>query len=57
MIEVNSTPGLMGIEVFKSAASKPLIKDKKRSITKEILTTFMNRDNWKGNNDDITRSD
>lgn len=47
MIEVNSTPGLMGIEaVFKDAASKPLIKDKKRSITKEILTTFMNRDNW-----------
>lgn len=55
MIEVNSTPGLMGIEaVFNSAASKPLIKDKNRSITKEILTTFKNRDNWKGNDDDTT---
>jgi RimK family alpha-L-glutamate ligase len=57
MIEVNSTPGLMGIEaVFNSAASKPLIKDKKRSITKEILITFMNREHWKGNDNDTTRS-
>lgn len=47
MIEVNSTPGLMGIEaVYKDAASKPLIKDQKRSISKEILEIFMNRDNW-----------
>ena len=46
-IEVNSTPGLMGIEaVYKDAASKPLIKDQKRSISKEILSIFMNRDNW-----------
>ena len=49
LIEVNSTPGLMGIEaVFNSAASKPLIKDQKRSITKEVLNIFKNRDNWKG---------
>jgi len=48
MIEVNSTPGLMGIEaVFKDAASKPLIKDKGRSITKEILTTFLDRTKWR----------
>ena len=48
MIEVNSTPGLMGIEaVYKGAASKPLIKDKGRSITKEILVKFMNRSLWK----------
>ena len=46
-IEVNSTPGLMGIEaVYKDAASKPLIKDQKRSISKEILSIFMNRENW-----------
>ena len=48
MIEVNSTPGLMGIEaVFKDAASKPLIKEKGRSITKEILTTFLDRTKWR----------
>ena len=56
MIEVNSTPGLMGIEaVYKDAASKPLIKDQKRSISKEILSIFMNRNNWKlGDNNDTT---
>ena len=33
-IEVNSTPGLMGIE------------SQHRGITKEILELYMNRDNW-----------
>ena len=47
LIEVNSTPGLMGVEaVFNTAASKPIIKDQKRSITKEILRMFMDRNNW-----------
>ena len=46
-IEVNSTPGLMGIEaVLSGADAKPLIKGKDRSITKEILKVYMNRDNW-----------
>ncbi len=46
-IEVNSTPGLMGIEaVLSKAAVKPLVKGEKRSITKEILQLYMNRDNW-----------
>ena len=46
-IEVNSTPGLMGIEAALSkAVSKPLIKGQNRSITKEILQLYMNRDNW-----------
>jgi len=46
-IEVNSTPGLMGIEaVLSKSAVKPLIKGKNRSITKEILKLYMNRDNW-----------
>ncbi len=51
-IEVNSTPGLVGIEALGSSApSRPIIKsvksDKKRSITTDILTTYMNRDNWR----------
>jgi len=46
-IEVNSTPGLMGIEaVLSKSAVKPLVKGEKRSITKEILQLYMNRDNW-----------
>ena len=48
MIEVNSTPGLMGIEsVYKGVVAKSLIKNQKRSISKEILKTYMNRDNWR----------
>jgi len=39
MIEVNSTPGLIGIE--------ETLKDNKKSITTEILKIFMNRDNWR----------
>ena len=51
-IEVNSTPGLVGIEALGSSApSRPIIKsvksDKKRSINTDILTTYMNRDNWR----------
>ena len=38
-IEVNSTPGLMGIETVHGVS-------KDRSITKEILQLYMNRDNW-----------
>ena len=46
-IEVNSTPGLMGIEaVLSKSTAKPLIKGQDRSITKEILKIYMNRDNW-----------
>jgi len=46
-IEVNSTPGLMGIEaVLSKSAVKPLIKGQDRSITKEILKMYMNRDTW-----------
>ena len=46
-IEVNSTPGLMGIEAaLAKSVAKPLIKDQNRSITKEILKMYMNRDNW-----------
>ena len=49
-IEVNSTPGLMGIEATLSkAAAKPLQKDLKsegKSITTEILKIFLDRDNW-----------
>jgi hypothetical protein len=32
--------------VLSGAAAKPLIKGKDRSITKEILKMYMNRDNW-----------
>ena len=47
MIEVNSTPGLMGIEATLSkAVVKPIVKDQDRSITTEILKMYMNRDNW-----------
>tara|TARA_B100000963_G_C22556842_1_gene639432 strand:+ start:218 stop:1342 length:1125 start_codon:yes stop_codon:yes gene_type:complete len=53
-IEVNSTPGLMGIESTFSGSTIPkdlykdaLKKEKgKFSITSEILKTYMNRDNW-----------
>ena len=53
-IEVNSTPGLMGIEstFSKSKIPNDLYKDvlKKEkgafSITSEILKKYMNRDNW-----------
>lgn len=53
-IEVNSTPGLMGIEstFSKSVIPKDLYKDAlkkekgKFSITSQILKTYMNRDNW-----------
>ena len=37
-IEVNSNPGLKGIEGVFS---------KKFSMTKKILTTYMNRENWR----------
>ena len=50
-IEVNSTPGLVGIEaVLSQAGSKAIVKDKKEkgiSITTEILKKYMNRDLWK----------
>ena len=53
-IEVNSTPGLMGIEstfadsqIDSKLYKKALKKEKgKFSITTEILKTYMNRDNW-----------
>ena len=46
-IEVNSTPGLMGIEaVLSKSAAKPLIKGKDRSITKEILNLYKDRSLW-----------
>ena len=48
-IEVNSTPGLVGIEATfaDSQINKSLKKEKgKFSITTEILRTYMNRDNW-----------
>ena len=47
-IEVNSTPGLVGIEsTLSKAVSKPLVKQKGISITSEILKRYMNRDLWK----------
>ena len=54
MIEVNSTPGLVGIEttfvdsqIDPKLYKKSLKKEKgKFSITTEILKTYMNRDNW-----------
>ena len=49
-IEVNSTPGLMGIEAvigkYHASTVKALGVGKTRSITKEILQLYMNRDNW-----------
>lgn len=53
-IEVNSTPGLIGIEstFSKSRIPKDLYKDAlkkekgKFSITSQILKMYMNRDNW-----------
>ena len=49
-IEVNSTPGLMGIEAvlskYRASTVKALGVGKDRSITKEILKVYMNRDNW-----------
>jgi RimK family alpha-L-glutamate ligase len=49
-IEVNSTPGLMGIEsTLSGAAAKPLGKKLKKegsSITTEILTRFLDRKHW-----------
>ena len=54
-IEVNSTPGLMGIEstfadsqIDSKLYKKALRKEKgKFSITSEILKSYMNRDNWR----------
>ena len=54
-IEVNSTPGLMGIEstfadsqIDSKLHKKALKKEKgKFSITTEILKTYMNRENWR----------
>ena len=54
-IEVNSTPGLMGIEstfansqIDSKLYKKALRKEKgKFSITSEILNSYMNRDNWR----------
>jgi ribosomal protein S6--L-glutamate ligase len=48
-IEVNSTPGLIGIEATfaDSQIKKSLKKEKgKFRITTEILRIYMNRDNW-----------
>ena len=53
-IEVNSTPGLVGIEatfadsqIDSKLYKKALKKEKgKFSITTEILRTYLNRDNW-----------
>ena len=51
-IEVNSTPGLMGIEATLSgAAAKPLgkkLKQEGTSITTEILKRFLDRKLWTG---------
>ena len=51
-IEVNSTPGLMGIEATLSkAAAKPLskkFKEEGTSITTEILKRFFDRKHWTG---------
>ena len=57
-IEVNSTPGLMGIEstfansVIPSKLYKQTLKKEKGklSITKEILRHYLNRENWKKKN-------
>ena len=57
-IEVNSTPGLMGIEstfansVIPSKLYKQTLKKErgKLSITKEILRYYLNRENWKKKN-------
>ena len=54
-IEVNSTPGLMGIEstfansVIPSKLYKQTLKKErgKLSITKEILRYYLNRENWR----------
>jgi hypothetical protein len=32
--------------VLSKSTAKPLIKGQDRSITKEILKIYMNRDNW-----------
>jgi len=50
-IEVNSTPGLLGIEAVlsktKAKPAKHVMKNEGiKSITKEILQLYMNRDNW-----------
>ena len=46
-IEVNSTPGLIGIEAtISKAAAKPIVKDQNRSITKEILNLYKDRSLW-----------
>ena len=51
-IEVNSTPGLMGIEsTLSGAAAKPLgkkLKQEGTSITTEILKRFLDRKLWVG---------
>ena len=57
-IEVNSTPGLIGIEstfansVIPSKLYKQTLKKEKGklSITKEILRHYLNRENWKKKN-------
>ena len=57
-IEVNSTPGLMGIEstfansVIPSKLYKQTLRKErgKLSITKEILRYYLNRENWKKKN-------
>ena len=54
-IEVNSTPGLVGIEstfansVIPSKLYKQTLKKErgKLSITKEILRYYLNRENWR----------
>jgi len=50
-IEVNSTPGLLGIEAVlsktKAKPAKHVMKNEGiKSITKEVLQLYMNRDNW-----------
>ena len=47
-IEVNSTPGLMGIEaVLSKSAAKSIIKGTGKSITTQILKMFMDRTTWR----------
>ena len=47
-LEVNSTPGLMGIEaVLSKSAAKSIIKGTGKSITTQILKMFMDRTTWR----------
>ena len=56
-IEVNSTPGLMGIEATLSkAAATPLgkkLQQEGTSITTEILKRFFDRKHWTGKKEGV----